>query len=334
MNELFLRNEMLWGREAQERLARAHVILFGLGGVGSYTAECLARSGIGELTIVDNDAVSPSNRNRQLEALASTVGQEKTAAVAARLRDIHPGLRLHPSCATYDAAHRDRFFPEGCRYDYIADAIDLVSCKLDLAETARQLGIPLIMTLGTGNKLDPSLLRLADISETYGCPLARVMRKQGVLQGFRVVGSGSKLGRDYPVVAYRFGGAVELEKLLDYIPASNGERQHLQALMKKSRLSLAEAREKYPDWYERRIVKKERRGRWTVKRDLYDWWLRRIADEIKVGHRFYGIMTLAIYAKKCDIDEDELREDAFGLLQRYDDMSVEDIIRFTKDDIV
>ena len=105
---------------------------------------------------------------------------------------------------------------------------------------------------------------------------------QGVLQGFRVVGSGSKLGRDYPVVAYRFGGAVELEKLLDYIPASNGERQHLQALMKKSRLSLAEAREKYPDWYERRIVKKERRGRWTVKRDLYDWWLRRIADEIKV----------------------------------------------------
>ena len=157
---------------------------------------------------------------------------------------------------------------------------------------------------------------------------------QGVLQGFRVVGSGSKLGRDYPVVAYRFGGAVELEKLLDHIPASNGERQHLQALMKKSRLSLAEAREKYPDWYERRIVKKERRGRWTVKRDLYDWWLRRIADEIKVGHRFYGIMTLAIYAKKCDIDEDELREDAFGLLQRYDDMSVEDINRFTKDDIV
>ena len=157
---------------------------------------------------------------------------------------------------------------------------------------------------------------------------------QGVLQGFRVVGSGSKLGRDYPVVAYRFGGAVELEKLLDYIPASNGERQHLQALMKKSRLSLAEAKDKYPDWYERRIVKKERRGRWTVKRDLYDWWLRRIADEIKVGHRFYGIMTLAIYAKKCDIDEDELREDAFGLLQRYDDMSVEDINRFTKDDIV
>lgn len=104
--------------------------------------------------------------------------------------------------------------------------------------------------------------------------------------------------------------------------------------MRKSRLSLDEAKEKYPDWYERRIVKKERRGRWTVKRDLYDWWLHRIADEIRVGHRFYGIMTLAIYAKKCGIDEKELRRDAFSLLKPYDDMSVEDINRFTKDDVV
>ena len=157
---------------------------------------------------------------------------------------------------------------------------------------------------------------------------------QGILQGFRVVGTSSKLGKDYPVVAYRYGGAVELEKLLDYIPDSNGEQQRIQALMRKSRLSLAEAKEKYPDWYERRVVKKERRGRWTVKRDLYDWWLHRIADEIKVGHRFYGIMTLAIYAKKCNIDEAELRRDAFALLKPYDDMSEEDINRFTKDDIV
>ena len=157
---------------------------------------------------------------------------------------------------------------------------------------------------------------------------------QGILQGFRVVGSGSKLGREFPVVAYRFGGAVELESLLHYIPDSNGEQQRIQALMLKSRLSLDEAKEKYPDWYERRIVKKERRGRWTVKRDLYDWWLHRIADEIKVGHRYYGIMTLAIYAKKCGIEEDELRQDAFALLRPYDDMSVEDINRFTKDDIV
>ena len=178
MEEQFLRNEMLWGAEAQRRLANSHVILFGLGGVGGYTAECLARSGVGELTIVDNDTVGLTNLNRQLEALHSTLGQRKTDAVAARLRDINPNLRLHPICATYDAAHRDLFFPEGCHYDYIVDAIDLVSCKLDLAESALRLKIPLVMALGTGNKLDPTLLQVADISKTYGGPLARVMRKE------------------------------------------------------------------------------------------------------------------------------------------------------------
>lgn len=178
MDERFLRNEMMWGEEGQAKLASAHVILFGLGGVGSYVAECLARSGIGELTLVDSDSVSVSNINRQLEALTSTVGKAKAEAVAERIRDINPAAVLHPIHGLYDAAHRDLFFPDGCRYDYIVDAIDLVSCKLDLLETARRLEIPLIMALGTGNKLDPSLLRVADISETFGCPLARVMRKE------------------------------------------------------------------------------------------------------------------------------------------------------------
>ena len=144
---------------------------------------------------------------------------------------------------------------------------------------------------------------------------------QGILQGFRVVGSGSKLGREYPVAAYRLGGRVTIEELLEFIPDSNGEQQQILGLMRKGRLSLVEAKEKYPDWYERRIVKKERRGRWTVKRDLYDWWLHRIEDEIRVGHRFYGIMTLAIYAKKCGISEDELRQDAFTLLKPYPQVS-------------
>ena len=178
MEHPFLRNEMLWGPAAQRRLAESHVILFGLGGVGSYAAECLARSGIGELTVVDSDTVALTNLNRQLVALHSTLGQPKAEAVAARLRDINPELKVHAVCGLYDAAHRDRFFPEGCRYDYIADAIDLVSCKLDLAETALRLRIPLIMALGTGNKLDPALLQVTDISKTYGCPLARVMRKE------------------------------------------------------------------------------------------------------------------------------------------------------------
>ena len=178
MDERFLRNEMLWGKDGQARLTAAHVIVFGLGGVGSYVTECLARAGVGELTLVDSDTVALSNLNRQLEALDSTVGLPKAEAVARRVRDINPYAVLHPMEALYNADNREQFFPAGCRYDYIVDAIDLVSCKLDLAETARRLGVPLIMALGTGNKLDPSLLRLADISETYGCPLARVMRKE------------------------------------------------------------------------------------------------------------------------------------------------------------
>ena len=171
MDERFLRNEMLWGPEAQMRLAQTHVIVFGLGGVGSYAAECLARAGIGELTLVDSDTVALSNLNRQLEALTSTVGLPKAEAVARRIADINPDAVLHPMQELYNAENRGRFFPEGCRYDYIVDAIDLVSCKLDLAETARRLKIPLMMALGTGNKLDPSQLRLADISETYRQPV-------------------------------------------------------------------------------------------------------------------------------------------------------------------
>ena len=156
---------------------------------------------------------------------------------------------------------------------------------------------------------------------------------QGLMQGFRVVGSGTKLGKGYPVVAFQFGGRVELDDLLEYIPASNGERQKLQGILKKSSMPLAVAKEKYPDWYERRIVKGERRGRWTVKRDLYDWWLRRIQDEIRVGHRYHGIMTLAIYAKKCGIEEEELRRDAYSLLLPYDEMSIEEVNRFTREDV-
>ena len=178
MDERFLRNEMMWGEAGQQKLSSAHVILFGLGGVGSYVAECLTRSGIGELTLVDSDTVSVSNINRQLEAMTSTVGKPKAEAIADRIRDINPSAVLHPIHGLYDAAHRDLFFPEGCHYDYIVDAIDLVICKLDLLETARRLEIPLIMALGTGNKLDPTLLQIADISETFGCPLARVMRKE------------------------------------------------------------------------------------------------------------------------------------------------------------
>ena len=167
---------MLLGADAMARLRRCHVIVFGLGGVGSYAAECLARSGVGELTLVDQDTISVTNINRQLYALRSTVGQSKAEVAARRCADINPELRVHPICATYDAAHRDRFF--STHYDYIVDAIDLVSCKLDLIEQARLRRIPILTALGTGNKLDPTLLQVTDISKTSGCPLARVMRRE------------------------------------------------------------------------------------------------------------------------------------------------------------
>lgn len=176
MDEQFLRTQMLLGPQAMQRLAQAHVAVFGLGGVGSWAAEALCRSGVGALTLVDQDEVSVSNLNRQIQALHSTVGQPKAQALASRLADISPGCAITPLAKRYEAASRETFFQ--CRYDYIVDAIDLVSCKLDLIQTALERGIPILSALGTGNKLDPTQLRIGDLSKTEGCPLARVVRKE------------------------------------------------------------------------------------------------------------------------------------------------------------
>ena len=176
MENQFLRTEMVLGADGMDALHRSHVAVFGLGGVGSYAVETLVRSGVGELTLIDDDTVALTNLNRQLEALHSTLGQSKAEAIAARCRDINPAVVLHPIVGRYEAAGRERFFD--AKYDYILDCIDLVSCKLDLIETALARGIPILSALGTGNKLDPSQLQITDISKTYGCPLARVMRKE------------------------------------------------------------------------------------------------------------------------------------------------------------
>ena len=160
------RTELLLGAEKLEKLRAAHVLVVGLGGVGAYAAEMIIRAGVGRMTVADADTVNPTNINRQLYALSSTVGEYKAEAAARRCRDINPGLRVHPLCATYDAAHRDAFFTG--KFDYIADCIDLVTCKLDLIAQAGQRGIPIISALGTGNKLDPGLLQITDISRTPG----------------------------------------------------------------------------------------------------------------------------------------------------------------------
>lgn len=166
---------MLLGDAAMDKLRRSHVAVFGLGGVGSWCAEALARSGVGRLTLVDQDTVSVSNINRQLCALESTVGMPKVQAVSERIHDIDPGIEVVTIEGKYEASDRERFFSD---YDFVCDAIDLVSCKLDLIMTCRERGIPMISALGTGNKKDASQLRIDDISKTYGCALARVMRKE------------------------------------------------------------------------------------------------------------------------------------------------------------
>ena len=175
MEKRFIRVASLLGEEAMVRLAASHVAVFGLGGVGSWCAEALARSGVGRLTLIDRDVVSESNINRQIPALSSTVGFPKTEVMAARVEDINPRCEVRTLNGTYDAEHREEFLAD---YDYVADAIDLVSCKLDLICTCLERGIPILSALGTGNKQDPSLLRISDLAETQNDALARVIRRE------------------------------------------------------------------------------------------------------------------------------------------------------------
>ena len=176
MENPFLREEMLLGPSAMETLRSSHVMVFGIGGVGSYAVEGLARAGIGALTLVDYDTVSITNLNRQLCALHSTLGHFKADVMAERVLDINPSCRVTALCRLYNEESKESFFTSPCHF--IVDAIDLVSCKLSLILAAQSHGIPILSAMGTGNKLDPHQFEIADISETKGCHLARVMRKE------------------------------------------------------------------------------------------------------------------------------------------------------------
>ena len=176
MHEQFLRTQMLLGTEALERLQAARVAVFGIGGVGGYTVEALARSGIGQLDLIDSDCVSISNINRQILATHSTIGLPKVEAARRRILDINPGcmVRTHEVFYTPETAGQFDF----SQYDYIVDAIDTVTGKLALVERANAAGTPIICCMGTGNKLDASAFEVADIFKTSMCPLARIMRKE------------------------------------------------------------------------------------------------------------------------------------------------------------
>ena len=183
MSEQFLRTEMLLGRDAVEKLHSARVAVFGLGGVGGYAVEALARSGVGSLDLIDSDIVSISNLNRQILAAHSTVGMLKVDAARQRVLDINPAcvVRTYPIFYTPETADTFDF----TQYDYIVDAIDTVTGKLALVERAVAVNKPIICCMGTGNKLDASAFQVADISKTSMCPLARVMRKELSKRGIR-----------------------------------------------------------------------------------------------------------------------------------------------------
>lgn len=175
MNE-FSRMEAIIGSEAVARLRASSVAVIGLGGVGSWAAESLARCGVGKMLLVDGDTVDLTNINRQLYALHSTVGQSKASLAAARIRDINPICDVQAVTGFYTFKNASSF--KLAEYDCVIDAIDMVTAKIDLAVRAQEEGFPLLSAMGTGNKLDPTRFRIADIYETRVCPLCRVMRRE------------------------------------------------------------------------------------------------------------------------------------------------------------
>lgn len=180
-DEMFERTAMLFGRDAIETLGQKRVIVFGVGGVGGYVCEALCRSGIGMIDIVDNDSVSVSNINRQIIASSSTVGRSKVDVMKERLSDINPDVTVNCHSLFYLPENADLI--DLSAYDYIVDAIDTVSAKIELAVRAKKGGIPIISSMGTGNKTDPTRLRVADLAKTTTCPLARVMRRELRVRG-------------------------------------------------------------------------------------------------------------------------------------------------------
>lgn len=179
----FSRSGLLLGEAGIERLSKARVAVFGIGGVGSFVAEALARSGVGKLDLIDNDQVCMTNINRQLIATTKTIGRDKTAVMKERILEINPEcvVRGYPVFITSETIDDFSF----CEYDYIADAVDTVTAKLDLAVRGEQYGVPVISCMGAGNKLDPTGFLVTDIYQTSVCPLAKVMRRELKARGVK-----------------------------------------------------------------------------------------------------------------------------------------------------
>ena len=212
----FLRTEMLLGKDAVEKLKNSRVAIFGIGGVGGYALEALVRAGIGEIDIIDSDDVAVSNINRQILATTKTVGQKKVDVAEARAKEINPDIKINKYPIFYLPETADTF--DFANYDYIIDAIDTVSGKMELIKRANEIGTPIICSMGTGNKIDPSAFEVADIYKTSVCPLAKVMRglcKKAGIKHLKVVYS-----KELPLTPHEIEGAEKKGTLGRTSPAS------------------------------------------------------------------------------------------------------------------
>jgi tRNA A37 threonylcarbamoyladenosine dehydratase len=218
--ERFERTEILIGEAGLERLSASHVFLAGLGGVGSWCAEALVRAGVGRLTLVDMDSVAASNINRQLPALQSTLGRRKTEVMAERVRDINPDCALTVLDAFIDPHNVEQLLPEDA--DQVVDCIDSLNCKVALIATAYRRGIPVAASMGAGNKLDPTRVRVADISQTQVDPLAREvrhrLRRMGIEKGLLTVYSDEKGRPPRPPEPTAHGRARAVNGTISYLP--------------------------------------------------------------------------------------------------------------------
>ena len=185
MNDQFARIRMIYGASGMEKLHKAKVAVFGVGGVGGYIVEALARSGIGQMMLVDKDVVSVTNINRQIVALHSTIGKSKVSVMKDRCLDINPGIIIEEKECFFLPENSDTFDFSG--YSYIVDAVDTVSAKIEIIRKAKLEGVPVISCMGAGNKIDPTKFMVADIEQTSVCPLARVMRKELKSRGIKGV---------------------------------------------------------------------------------------------------------------------------------------------------
>jgi len=185
MREEFVRTAMIFGETAMTRLAASRVAVFGVGGVGGHVVEALARSGVGALDLIDNDRVAPSNINRQIVAVHSTIGMLKVDAAELRVRDIAPDCKVRTYPTFFMPETADEF--DFTQYDYVVDAIDTVTGKIEIIMRAKAAGVPVISSMGAGNKVDPTAFEVADIYKTSVCPLARVMRREMKKRGVKLL---------------------------------------------------------------------------------------------------------------------------------------------------